>query len=114
MSQVERSVVAGLPWLAGIGAAAMAGVAAAKWRDLSVVDRSAFGIDALAYAVAAGPLSRRRASGWWALYVATIVQPVLSGIEAGQDPRARRSAIGRSMGAGFAAAALLRIRGHYA
>ena len=114
MSQVERSAVAGLPWLAGIGACATAGVAAMKWRDLSAVDRTAFGMDALAYAVAARPLARRRASGWWILYAATIAQPVLSGIESGQGSGAQRSAIGRTVGAGLAAAALLRIRGHYA
>lgn len=114
MSKLEKKAVDALPWLSAAGAVAMTGVAAARWRDLTAVDRAAFTLDGVAYAVAALPLARRRRTGWWTLYLATVVQPVFGGIEAAQNPGKWASAIGRTAGAAVVAAGLISVRRSYA
>ncbi|GAA2737526.1 hypothetical protein [Actinocorallia aurantiaca] len=113
MSELENRVTAGLPWLSAAGAVAMSGVVVAKWPKLDAVNRVAFGLDAVVYAAAALPLARRRPTGWWALYLATLLQPVFGGIEAARDRTRWPSAVGRTAGAMVVAAGLLRLRRNY-
>lgn len=110
----ENKAAAALPWLSAIGAVAMPPLVAVKWRELSVVDRVAFGLDAVAYAAAVLPVARRQSCGWWVLYLATVIQPVFGGIEAAQDRRKWPSAVGRTAGAAVVAAGLIRVRRSYA
>lgn len=114
MSKLEEKVVAGLPWLSAVGAVAMTGAAVARWSKLDAVNRVAFGLDAAVYAAAVLPLARRRSAGWWALYLATLLQPVFGGIEAAQDRTRWPSAAGRTAGAAAVAAGLLGVRESYA
>lgn len=109
----ENRAVAALPWLSATGAVAVPWLVATKWRDLSVVDRVAFALDAAAYAAAALPLARRQPSGWWILYLATVIQPVFGGVEAAREPGKWPSAIGRTAGAAAVAAGLIRVRRSY-
>ena len=113
MTNPESRVVDGVPWAAAVGSVAMTGLAITRWSVLSDVNRVACGIDAGAYAVAVLPLARRRSSGWWMLYLATLMQPVLGGIEAAQGRTQWPSAVGRSAGAVVLAVGLLRIRRSY-
>lgn len=114
MNALERAAVAALPWLSAAGAAGMTGIAAAKWKDLSPSDRTAFGLDAVAYAVAARPLATRHAAGWWTLYLATVIQPVFAAIDLARDEPRWGSAIGRTTGTVATAALLIRLRRNYA
>ncbi|WP_106399841.1 hypothetical protein [Actinocorallia populi] len=114
MSKLEDKVAAGLPWLSAAGAVAMTGAAVAKWPKLDAVNRVAFGLDAVVYAAAVLPLARRSPAGWWALYLATVLQPVFGGIEAAQDRARWPSAAGRTAGAVVVAAGLLGMRKSYA
>lgn len=114
MNTLERATVAALPWLSAVGAAGMAGVAAVKWKDLSPADRTAFGLDAAAYAVAARPLATGHAAGWWSLYLATVIQPVFAAIDLARDEPRWGAAVGRTAGTVATAAVLIRLRRNYA
>lgn len=113
MSEYRGLTVAALPWLSAAGAAAMAGVATIRWRDLQISDRAAFGLDAAAYAAAVRPLARRQVDGWWILYLATVVQPVFGGVDIALDTGKWRSGLGRTAAAVVTAAGLLRMKRHY-
>lgn len=84
-----------------------------KWRELSAVDRVAFGLDAVAYAAAVRPLAHRHANGWWTLWLATAIQPAFGGIEVARDRDTWPSAVGRTVGAVAGIAALSRLRDGY-
>lgn len=114
MTVLERTAVTALPWLSATGSVAMTGIAAMRWNDLRPVDRVAFGLHAVAYAVAAGPLARRRSVGWWTLHLATLVQPAFAVADVAQAPPRRGAAIGRTTGAVVTAVLLSRLRRNYA
>lgn len=114
MNTVESAAVAALPWLSAAGAAGMTGIAASKWKNLSPSDRTAFGLDAVAYALAARPLATRHAAGWWTLYLATVIQPVFAAIDLARDEPRWGSAIARTAGTVTTAAVLVRLRRNYA
>lgn len=114
MTVLERTAVTALPWLAAAGSAAMTGIVAVRWNDLRLADRVAFGLDAVACAVAAGPLARRCSAGWWTLYLATLVQPAFAVADVAQAPPRWGAAIGRTVGVVVTAALLSRLRRNYA
>lgn len=114
MTVLERTAVTALPWLSAAGAAAMTGITVSTCSNLSPADRAAFGLDAVAYAVAALPLARRHSAGWWTLYLATLVQPVFTVVDVARPPRRWRAAISRTAGAAATAALLHRLRRNYA
>lgn len=114
MTTLEKAAVTALPWLSAAGSAAMTGITVMTWKNLSPADRVAFGLDAVAYAVAARPLAHRRSTGWWTLYLATLVQPVFAVVDIAQDSPRWGAAIGRTAGAALTAALLHRLRRNYA
>ncbi|GAA1563060.1 hypothetical protein [Brevibacterium picturae] len=114
MSDHRRPTVSAMPWLAAAGAATMSWVVIARWRDLGISDRTALGLDAVAYAASIRPLARTQARGWWILYIATVVQPAFGGVDVALDPGRWKSGLGRTAAAAAIAAGLLSVRRHYA
>lgn len=113
MRIVERTAVRALPWLSAAGAIATTAIAAMKWNKLEPTDRTALGLDAVAYAVAILPLARRRSAGWRTLYLATIIQPVFAGLDLARNSPRWMSAIGRTVGTVVTATLLIRVRKNY-
>ena len=113
MSHHRSPTVSALPWLAAAGAVTMAWVAVAKWRDLGVSDRTALGLDTVAYSASKRPQPRQPPRGWGVLYLATVVQPVFGGVDIAVDPGRWVSGAGRTAAAAAIAAGLLRVRRNY-
>lgn len=110
---VATRLVNALPLVCVSGAAAMAGLGWALRRRLTLIDQAAFALDAVGYAAAVVPTSRRHPAGWWILTVLTAAQPLFSLAKLSDGTGSHRELVGRGLATLGALAALTWVKPHY-